>query len=253
MQINLSNKTALITGSSKGIGLSIASKMLAANAGVILNSRNDDELSKTANTLRENFPEGTVNTAPFDLSETKDIPNWFAQVSNNYGPIQILVNNAGITHRETAKDIKEEDFNRVLKTNLNAVLVICQEFFLQLQNRPGKIINISSLISNLARETNIAYAASKGALNQLTRSLAIEWATNGINVNAIAPGFIYTDLTESLVNDEKFNHWVKTRVPMSRWGTPNDISSTAVFLASSEADYITGQIIYVDGGTIATL
>ena len=227
--------------------------MLDANADVILNSRNDDELSQTANNLRENFPEGTVNTAPFDLSKTKDIPGWFEQVSNNFGPIQILVNNAGITHRETAKDIKEEDFNRVLKTNLNAVLVICQEFFLHLQNRPGKIINISSLISNLARETNVAYASSKGALNQLTRTLAIEWAANRINVNAIAPGFIHTHLTESLVNDEKFNHWVKTRVPMSRWGKPDDISSTAVFLASNEANYITGQIIYVDGGTIASI
>ena len=111
MKIDLSNKTALITGSSKGIGLSIASKMLDANADVILNSRNDDELSQTANNLRENFPEGTVNTAPFDLSKTKDIPGWFEQVSKNFGPIQILVNNAGITHRETAKDIKEEDFN----------------------------------------------------------------------------------------------------------------------------------------------
>ena len=227
--------------------------MLDANADVILNSRNDDELSQTANNLRENFPEGIVNTAPFDLSETKDIPGWFEQVSKKFGPIQILVNNAGITHRETAKDIKEEDFNRVLKTNLNAVLVICQEFFLHLQNRPGKIINISSLISNLARETNVAYASSKGALNQLTRTLAIEWAANRINVNAIAPGFIHTDLTESLVNDEKFNHWVKTRVPMSRWGKPDDISSTAVFLASNEANYITGQIIYVDGGTIASI
>ena len=227
--------------------------MLDANADVILNSRNDDELSQTANNLKENFPEGTVNTAPFDLSKTKDIPGWFEQVSKNFGPIQILVNNAGITHRETAKDIKEEDFNRVLKTNLNAVLVICQEFFLHLQNRPGKIINISSLISNLARETNVAYASSKGALNQLTRTLAIEWAANRINVNAIAPGFIHTDLTESLVNDEKFNHWVKTRVPMSRWGKPDDISSTAVFLASNEASYITGQIIYVDGGTIASI
>ena len=114
-------------------------------------------------------------------------------------------------------------------------------------------INISSLISNLARETNVAYASSKGALNQLTRTLAIEWAANRINVNAIAPGFIHTDLTESLVNDEKFNHWVKTRVPMSRWGKPDDISSTAVFLASNEANYITGQIIYVDGGTIASI
>ena len=227
--------------------------MLDANADVILNSRNDDELSQTANNLREKFPEGIVNTAPFDLSETKDIPGWFEQVSKNFGPIQILVNNAGITHRETAKDIKEEDFNRVLKTNLNAVLVICQEFFLHLQNRPGKIINISSLISNLARETNVAYASSKGALNQLTRTLAIEWAANRINVNAIAPGFIHTHLTESLVNDEKFNHWVKTRVPMSRWGKPDDISSTAVFLASNEASYITGQIIYVDGGTIASI
>ena len=253
MQIDLSNKTALITGSSKGIGLSIASKMLDANADVILNSRNDDELSQTANNLRENFPEGIVNTAPFDLSETKDIPGWFEQISKKFGPIQILVNNAGITHRETAKDIKEEDFNRVLKTNLNAVLVICEEFFLHLQNRPWKIINISSLISNLARETNVAYASSKGALNQLTRTLAIEWAANRINVNAIAPGFIHTDLTESLVNDEKFNHWVKTRVPMSRWGKPDDISSTAVFLASNEANYITGQIIYVDGGTIASI
>ena len=227
--------------------------MLDANADVILNSRNDDELSQTANNLRENFPEGTVNTAPFDLSKTKDIPGWFEQISKKFGPIQILVNNAGITHRETAKDIKEEDFNRVLKTNLNAVLVICQEFFLHLQNRPWKIINISSLISNLARETNVAYASSKGALNQLTRTLAIEWAANRINVNAIAPGFIHTDLTESLVNDEKFNHWVKTRVPMSRWGKPDDISSTAVFLASNEANYITGQIIYVDGGTIASI
>lgn len=253
MNIDLKNQTALITGSSKGIGLAIASRMLDANANVIINSRNNDELTKTASMLTKNFPNKKIIPSAFDISDIDQISSWFNNIRKLSGPINILVNNAGITHREFAKDIHLNDFDKVLMTNVNAVLKICQEFFTHLKGQPGKIVNISSMISNLARKTNIAYSSSKGALNQLTRSLALEWARNKINVNALAPGFIKTDLTGSLLKDDEFNQWVKTRCPMGRWGNPTDISSTAVFLASDAANYITGQIIYVDGGITATV
>ena len=227
--------------------------MLDANANVIINSRNNDELTKTASMLTKNFPNKKIIPSAFDISDIDQISSWFNNIRKLSGPINILVNNAGITQREFAKDIHLNDFDKVLMTNVNAVLKICQEFFTHLKGQPGKIVNISSMISNLARKTNIAYSSSKGALNQLTRSLALEWARNKINVNALAPGFIKTDLTGSLLKDDEFNQWVKTRCPMGRWGNPTDISSTAVFLASDAANYITGQIIYVDGGITATV
>ena len=253
MIISLENSTALVTGSSKGIGLAIATKLLEANADLILNSRHSDDLALVRNILEARFPERKIGISAYDFSDASGIPEWYDQICDKHGPINILINNAGTIHREAASDIKLEDFRKVLTTNLDAVFILCQQFYHHLSSKPGKIINISSLISNLARETNVAYASSKGAINQLTRTLALEWAKKGINVNAIAPGFIHTDLTDELFNDENFNNWVKEKCPMSRWGEPEDISSTAVFLASSVADYITGQIIYVDGGWTASL
>lgn len=242
----------LVTGGSKGIGLGIAGAMAGAGADVILAARNPEELEAAAMSLRETGRQ--IRCAPCDLRQTDAIPTWFASVVETHGRPDILVNAAGITRRAPAEELKVEDWNDTLAVNLTAVFLLSQAFAraCMAAGARGKIINIASLMTAAARRTTAAYTASKGGLGQLTKALAVDWADQGILVNAIAPGYITTKLTEPLVNDPKFDAWVKQRCPLGRWGTPEDIAWPAVFLASAAADYITGQIIFVDGGWMAT-
>lgn len=242
----------MVTGASKGIGLGIAGAMAEAGADVILVARSQDELDTAAGKLRETGRK--VGVAPFDLRETDAIPAWFAGVVEKQGLPDILVNAAGITRRAPAEDLKIEDWNDTLAINLTAPFLLSQAFARACfaAGAHGKIINIASLMTVAARRTTTAYTASKGGIGQLTKALAVDWAGKGILVNAIAPGYIATNLTAPLVSDPKFDEWVKQRCPLGRWGTPEDIAWPAVFLASSAADFITGQILFVDGGWMAT-
>ena len=251
-RFQLAGRRALVTGASKGIGLGIAQAMAASGAEVMLVARSQAELEAAAATLRETGRQ--VRVCPFDLRNTDEIPAWFSQVVETHGCPDILVNAAGITRRTPAEDLTIEDWNDTLAINLTAVFRLSQAFARSCfaAGARGKIINIASLMTAAARRTTAAYTASKGGIGQLTKALAVDWADKGILVNAIAPGYIATKLTAPLVNDPKFDEWVKQRCPLGRWGTPDDIAWPAVFLASTAADFITGQILFVDGGWMAT-
>jgi gluconate 5-dehydrogenase len=251
-KFRLDGRRALVTGGSKGIGLGIAGAMAESGADVVLVARHPDELESAATSLRGTGR--TIGVAPFDLRRSGDIPAWFDGVVAAHGRPDILVNAAGITRRAPAEELTVRDWDDVLAVNLTAMFVLSQAFARACiaAGTRGRIINIASLMTAAARKTTAAYTASKGGVGQLTKALAVDWADKGILVNAIAPGYIATDLTRPLVRDASFDTWVKQRCPLGRWGVPDDIAWPAVFLASPAADYVTGQILFVDGGWMAT-
>lgn len=245
-------KLALITGATRGIGLGAARALAQAGADVILVGRDEHELGLAAEDLRSSGR--TVHAEPFDLQNTAGIAGWFAEVCGRCGVPDILVNSAGISRRGPAVDLTLEDWNEVMTINATAIFELSRTFARRLiaEGRGGRVINIASLMTAAARPGTSPYTASKGAVGQLTKVLAVEWARHGILVNAIAPGYIDTDLNKALVNDPAFDTWVKGRCPLGRWGTPEDIAQPIVFLASPAAQFITGQVIFVDGGWLAT-
>jgi gluconate 5-dehydrogenase len=251
---DLSGKTALITGGSRGIGLAIAKGLAQHGANIAIIARTQKQLEQAQKQIQADTNK-QVLTFPFDLTNTEKIGDFFTDIVSETKSIDILVNCAGITRRAPAEDINLNDWNEVIDVNLTAVFVISQAFCQHLKQigASGKIINIGSLTCQAARPTTTAYASSKGGVLMLTKSLAVEWAKYNINVNAIGPGYIATDLTAPLQADQNINNWVISKTPLGRWGQPNDLVGTAVFLASSASDFITGQIIYVDGGWLALL
>jgi gluconate 5-dehydrogenase len=252
IDFTLNGKRALITGGSRGIGLGIAEGMVGAGAKVVLVARHEEELESAAKTLSGQGAE--VRYYPFDLSRVDDIPEFYEKIARETGGIDILVNNAGLTKRGPAEDVTIKDWRAVLDLDLTSVFVLSQSFAKERiqSGRKGKIVNIASLLSEAVRKNNAPYAAAKGGIRQLTKALAIDWAQYGINVNAIAPGYIHTELTRALWEDQEFDGWVRSRTPMGRWGSPDDLAGAAVFLASDAAGFITGQILFVDGGWIST-
>lgn len=252
-RFDLTGRLALITGGGRGIGLGIAGAMAEAGADVILVARHPEELEEAARHLRA----GTgrrVGVAPFDLRDSAAIAGWYPSMMAAHGRPGILVNAAGITRRCPAEDVALQDWEDTLAINLTATFLLSQAFARACfaAGAAGRIVNIASLMTAAARRTTAAYTASKGGIGQLTKALAVDWADRGILVNAIAPGYIATALTQPLIEDQKFDAWVKQRCPLGRWGVPQDVAWPAVFLASPAADYITGQILYVDGGWMAT-
>jgi gluconate 5-dehydrogenase len=243
----------MITGASRGIGLGVAKAFAASGAKLILVASNAEHLIEAATNLENNHV--AVTTAPFDLRNTNGIADWFLTCVRSSGQPDILVNAAGITRRGEATELTLADWNETLSINTTAIFELSRSFARQLitAGGKGKIVNIASLTTAAARRGTSAYAASKGAVGQLTKALALDWAAAGIHVNAVAPGYVDTDLTKGLVTDPKFNCWVTERCPLGRWATPEDISWPVVFLASTASDFITGQIMYVDGGWLAAL
>jgi 2-deoxy-D-gluconate 3-dehydrogenase len=246
----LSQKIALVTGASSGIGLSVAIALAQAGATVACHG-NSHPAESTAQTIRD--ASGSASAFSADLSVPSGAGQLFDAVSAHYGHIDILINNAGIILRHDAVDYPFEDWQKVMQVNLNAVFQLSQLVGRALiaRSSQGKIVNIASLLSFQGGIRVPAYAASKGGVAQLTKALANEWASKGIQVNAIAPGYITTDNTTALRNDETRNRQILERIPAGRWGAPSDIAATAVFLSSPAADYITGTILNVDGGWLA--
>ena len=251
---SLSGKTALVTGGSRGIGLAVAKGLARHGADIAIIARDKGRL-KAAKEQIEKSSNKKVRTFSFDFENTEGIEALFEEVVSKTGGVDILVNCAGTTARAPAEEVELATWNRVVGVNMTAVFAISQAFCRHRKHvgKGGKIINIGSLMCHGARPTTTAYAASKGGLLMVTKSLAVEWAKYNINVNAIGPGFITTDLTAPLQADEDFNRWVLSRTPFERWGQPEDIVGAAVFLASSASDFVTGQILYVDGGWVAAL
>ncbi len=251
---SLSGKTALVTGGSRGIGFAVAKGLAEHGADVAIIARTKKQLENAARQIHTDTGK-KVSTYPFDLSDIKGIEPLYDNIAAETKGIDILVNCAGTTIRGPSEDVDLDTWNHVIEVNLTATFVISQAFCRHRKQveKAGRIINIGSLTCHGARPTTAAYASSKGGLLMLTKTLAVEWAKYDINVNAIGPGYIATELTEPLWTNDKFNKWVLSKTPLDRWGKPEDLAGTAVMLASKAGDFITGQIIYVDGGWLALL
>jgi len=249
---NLEGKIALITGSSQGLGFEIARGLGQVGATVILNGRNKDKLDKAVAILtREGLQ---VYGYSFDVTDKNQIEKQVFKIENKIGSIDILVNNAGIQKRGFLVELKESVWRDVINTNLNGVFLTSQQVVKgMIKRKSGKIINICSLLSEVARSTTGPYAASKGGVKMLTKTMAVEWAKYNIQANGIAPGYFATKMNRSLVEDTHFDAWIKSITPAGRWGNPLDLIGPAIFLASQASNFINGQIIYVDGGILSSL
>jgi len=251
---DLSGKTALVTGGSRGIGLAVTKALAEHGADVAIVARTKEQLEAAGRQIQADTGK-KVWTFPFDIKNIKAIEGLFENIVSETKGIDILVNCAGTTVRGPSENVDLNTWNQVIEVNLTSVFVLSQTFFRHRRQvgKAGRIINIGSLTCHGARPTTAAYASSKGGLLMLTKTLAVEWAKYNINVNAIGPGYIATELTEPLWSDEDFTKWVLSKTPLGRWGQPDDLVGTAVLLASKAGDFITGQIIYVDGGWLALL
>jgi len=250
---DLSGKTALITGSSEGLGLAMARGLAAAGARIVLNGRDEKKLAKAAKALAESGRQ--VKAHAFDVADEKAVLAAFEHFDAEGVEIDVLINNAGVQFRKPMVDLTTEEWRRVVDIHLTGTFQIGREAAKRMieRGRGGKIINIASLASEVARATIAPYTAAKGAVKMLTRSMAAEWAKHNIQANAIGPGFIATEMNRALIDDPKFDAWVKGRTPSGRWGEPDDLIGVTVFLASPASDYVNGQTIYVDGGLLAVI
>jgi gluconate 5-dehydrogenase len=250
---DLTGKTALVTGSSGGLGLAMARGLADAGARVVLNGRDKTKLAAATKSFEAAGRH--VSTLAFDVADEAAVRAAFERFDADGVAIDILVNNAGNQLRKPMIDLTSEEWRGILDTHLTAAFHVGREAARRMIARGagGKIINMGSLASEVARATIAPYTAAKGGIKMLTRSMAAEWAKHNIQANAIGPGYIVTEMTEPLVNDAKFDAWVKSRTPSGRWGRPEDLIGVTLFLASAASDYVNGQIVYVDGGLLAVI
>lgn len=249
---DLSGKTALVTGSSAGLGLTLAEGLGKAGAKVVLNGRDGAKLDKVAAMLAG---QGIATaTSVFDVTKRAAIAPAIAEIEAKVGPIDILVNNAGMQQRAPLDQFPDDGWDRLMSTNLDSVFDVTKAVVQQMIARKrGKIINICSVQSELGRPGIAPYAATKGALKMLTKGMAIDWGKHGIQVNGIGPGYFATELNKALVADATFSAWLTNRTPLGRWGEVEDLQGAAIFLASAASNFVTGHILYVDGGVTAQL
>ncbi|WMY72599.1 SDR family oxidoreductase [Buttiauxella selenatireducens] len=252
MKINLfdlTGKTALVTGGSRGLGLAMARGLGLAGARIILNGRNVDALHRSASALCNDGIE--VQISPFDVTNPDAVNRAIAEIENTQ-PVDILLNNAGMQYREALETFPVDQWQRVMNTNCTSAFLVGQAVARgMIARRQGKIINICSLMSELGRPGIAPYAASKGAVKMLTRGMCTDWAQYNIQVNGIGPGYFRTEMNIALSGDPAFSDWLCKRTPAGRWGEADELTGAAVFLASSAANFVNGQILYVDGGLSA--
>ncbi len=245
---DLTGKRALITGSSQGIGLALAHGLAAAGAEVVLNGRDAAKLSKAAAGLPG------ARRLMFDATDHKAVRAAVDGFEADIGPIDILVNNAGMQHRGPLEDFPEDAFQRLLQTNIATVFNVGQACARHMIGRgAGKIINIASVQTALARPSIAPYTATKGAVANLTKGMATDWAGYGLQCNAIAPGYFDTPLNAALVADPTFSAWLEKRTPAGRWGQVEELVGACIFLASSASSFVNGHCLYVDGGISVSL
>lgn len=250
---DLTGRTALITGSGRGLGLAYAQGLAAAGAAVVINDLRTENLTDAVAKLRA---QGYIASGlAFDVTDEAAVNAAFEQLDRDGVEIDILINNAGIQFRKPMVDLELKDWQRVIDTNLTSAFIVGKAAAKRMiaRGRGGKIINIGSLTSEAARATVAPYTAAKGGIKMLSRSMAAEWAGFNIQTNSIGPGYILTDMNTALINNVEFDTWVKNSNPAGRWGKPEELIGTAVFLASPASNYVNGQIIYVDGGWLAVL
>jgi gluconate 5-dehydrogenase len=248
----LDGRLALVTGSSAGIGFALARALAEAGASVVLNGRDIEKLEQAGKVLRA---EGlSVHTRSFDVTQPASVQAAIEDIESSIGPLEILVNNAGMMVRGALQDFAVEDWHRIMRTNVDSVFLVGQAVARgMISRRRGKIINICSVQSELGRPQIAPYMASKGAVKMLTKGMAIDWGPHGLQVNGLGPGYFKTELTEKLVNDEAFSSWLTGRTPSRRWGELADLGGAVVFLASDASNFVNGHVLYVDGGVTATL
>ncbi len=249
---DLNGRLALITGSSQGLGLTLARGLAQAGASIVLNGRDATKLGGAAETLRQLG--ARVATAAFDVTDGAATSREVERIEREVGPIDILINNAGIHRRAPLEEMTEGQWREVIDTNLTSAFLVTRAVAPRMiARRAGKIINICSLMSDLGRPTTGNYAAAKGGLKMLTRAMAVEWAKHNLQINGIGPGYFATELTKPLVENPEFNAWVCQRTPAGRWGRPEELIGAAVFLASGASNFVNGQLLYIDGGMTAAI
>ena len=249
---DLSGRVALVTGSSQGLGHAVATGLGEAGATLVLNGRDAARLEQARAALAQRGLR--AHACAFDVTDEQAVAASVDRIEQEAGPIDILVNNAGMNLRAPIEDFESADWHRLLNLNLHAVFYVSRCVGRRMiARRRGKVINIASLLSEAARPTVAPYAASKGAVKMLTKAMAVEWAKHNIQVNAIGPGYFATAMNRSLRENPAFDAWVKQRTPAGRWGLPEELVGAAVFFASGASDFVTGQVLYVDGGWLAAL
>jgi gluconate 5-dehydrogenase len=249
---DLSGKIALITGSTSGLGREMARGLGEAGATIVVNGRDQERVDEAVAAFRGGGLK--AETSRFDATSESEVTKAVAAIERDVGAIDILVNNAGIQRRAPMLEMPLATWDEVIRGNLTSVFIVGKAVAAgMIARKRGKIINICSLTSEVARQTIAPYTASKGGVRQLTKAMCVEWAAHNIQVNGIGPGYFKTPLNEALWSDDAFNNWVSERTPAGRWGQPEELIGTALFLASSASDFMNGQVIYVDGGLLAAM
>jgi gluconate 5-dehydrogenase len=249
---NLTGRRALITGSSQGIGLAIASGIADAGAEIIINGRHQGRLEAAAFSLRQRGAQ--VHIAVFDVTVADAVGAAVDSIERSVGAIDILVNNAGMQFRTPLEDFPLDKWRELMQLNLDSVFLVSQAVARHMIARTrGKIINICSVTSELGRPTIAPYTASKGAVKMLTKGMCADWAKYGLQINGIAPGYFKTELNRALSEDREFSAWVEKRTPARRWGELHELAGAAIFLSSDASSFINGHILYVDGGISSVL
>lgn len=249
---DLTGMRALVTGSAGGIGFALARGLREAGAQIVLNGRNADRLDKAASELGTDGP--AIHKLPFDVTKVAEVRASIDKFEADVGGIDILVNNAGIQHRTPLEDFETADFNRLVLTNLSGVFYVGQAIARHMIRRgAGKIINIASAQTALARPGIAPYTATKGAVSNLTKGMATDWAGHGLQCNALAPGYFATPLNAALVEDPDFSAWLAQRTPAGRWGEVEELVGACVFLAAPASSFVNGHTLFVDGGVTTSL
>jgi gluconate 5-dehydrogenase len=252
MLFDITNKKVLITGSTSGIGYVLAEGVAKEGAVVIINGRNAEKVNNAVKGLKDKGL--NVFGYTFDISKPEEVEKSVALIEKELGNIDVLVNNAGIQIRGKLEEFELDDWNKVIETNLTGAFVVSKYVVKgMIRRRKGKIVNICSLQSELARNTIAPYAAAKGGMKMLTRSMATEWAKHNVQVNGIGPGYFKTAITKALYENTEFNDWLCNRTPVGRWGNPEELVGTLVYLSSEASDFVNGQLIFVDGGITACI
>ncbi len=250
---SLSGKIALVTGAVHGLGMAMAKGLGNAGATIVVNNNSKDKLEKAV----AEYKAAGLNAYGyvFDVTDDNAVKNAIAKIEAEVGPINILVNNAGIIKRTPIIDMETPDFEQVIKVDLVGPFIVSKHVAKSMiQRGGGKIINICSMMSELGRDSVSAYAAAKGGLKMLTKNMATEWAKHNIQTNGIGPGYFATSQTAPIrVDGHPFNEFIISRTPAGRWGNPDDLQGAAIFLASKASDFVNGHILYVDGGILATI
>ncbi len=249
---SLDNRTVLVTGSSAGIGHALAKGMAEAGARVVLNGRDAQRLAAAAQAIRVTGAQ--VHEAAFDVTDRAAVDAAVDRIERDIGPIDALINNAGIQRRMPLEEFPEATWHEIMRTNLGSAFIVGQAVARRMIPRKcGSIINICSVNSELARPTIAPYTATKGALKMLTKGMAVDWGKHGIRVNGLGPGYFKTELNKPLYTNPQFSSWLEARTPLNRWGDVEELVGAAVYLASDASSFVTGHILYVDGGVTAAL